>query len=709
MYLSKVRLVNWRSYKDQTFEFPKPTSRRPLVLVGAMNGHGKTSFLIALYVGMFGRFGIRYCEGYALHGEDEAPFYRKALKLFRRIGADPDQPTAIELTFSPTLNDKAEEEIRIVRRWHFTSSGAPKLGDSFEELQIYSDSKPLPRIPDVDTGTRRLEKLLFPPHTMPAFFFDGEQAQTLITNAGTPGIKKAIEVMFGTKILEEVHEQIRDFINHSHSEVGGKRAASKLEEDLQVKLSEREKLNQEIATLQQKEAELSKQKDQVEQERKHAQERLRLLGGAHTQDLSVLQEQLKQSQKRRDTAERELIQSVRQLGLSLALSRLDVAIQNRLEAEELREVWERLRSGTLDRADRVLEAAMPDPPDKDPLLGHLPSDVREKVRERFRSALEQIYHPPPQGCAAEYLLGHAMGEQRKALQESIQRSGSESGSQLRRKIQEYLVANSDYKDVEDRILKFNNLPREVDQLVEEINKLNNQMGEVLRRLHEAENQIKRLKGDLHNVNAEIGVFQERLAKLKPEQKRIAVAERVHRVLDKLLEELRPLAVNHLEKLVTRHFTAIIDQRFKGAQVVIPSDGPPELRRTQEDSQLIETMSGFEKRSFGIAFSLALAELTQRRLPLVIDTPLGNADSEYRPRLLRALTDVDLDQIIMLTHDEEVNGRLLSDMQDKTSAKFLVRFDRISNESKVYPNTYFGEVSDEPEIPRRDMAGQLQTD
>lgn len=44
---------------------------------------------------------------------------------------------------------------------------------------------------------------------------------------------------------------------------------------------------------------------------------------------------------------------------------------------------------------------------------------------------------------------------------------------------------------------------------------------------------------------------------------------------------------------------------------------------------------FEKRSFGIAFSLALAEITKRRIPLVIDTPLGNADSEYRPRTLKS--------------------------------------------------------------------------
>ena len=248
---------------------------------------------------------------------------------------------------------------------------------------------------------------------------------------------------------------------------------------------------------------------------------------------------------------------MRGLGVGLGLARLELAIRNRLEAEELREGWEHLRTGTLDRADRVLDAAMPEPPESDPLLGHLDSDVREKVKLRFRAALEQIYNPPPQGCAAEYLLGHAMGEQRKALREAVERSLSEGGPQLRRKVQECQAARSDYEDCESRLAKFKSLPQEVERLVAEITTYNSQMSEALRRLHEAENEIRRFKGDLHRVNAEIGPLQEQLAKLKPEQKRIAVAERVHRVLETLLEELRPLAVKHLQDSVTGYFASII--------------------------------------------------------------------------------------------------------------------------------------------------------
>lgn len=60
MYLSEVRIVNWRSYRDVRFALPEPSTKKPVALVGAMNGHGKTSLLYALYFGLFGRYATSF-------------------------------------------------------------------------------------------------------------------------------------------------------------------------------------------------------------------------------------------------------------------------------------------------------------------------------------------------------------------------------------------------------------------------------------------------------------------------------------------------------------------------------------------------------------------------------------------------------------------------------------------------------------------------
>ena len=173
MYLSKLQLRNWRSYADATFDFNEPTSRKSVVLIGAMNGHGKTSFLVSLYLGLFGRFGLRHCEGFS-HADEDEMSYRKAIERYRRNVADPDEPSVIDITLTPTLGDSDEEEVRVVRRWFFTGKNVAKQGESFEEVDIYVGGR-LQKRGDFDKDPLtiahdRLERNLFPAHVAPAFF-----------------------------------------------------------------------------------------------------------------------------------------------------------------------------------------------------------------------------------------------------------------------------------------------------------------------------------------------------------------------------------------------------------------------------------------------------------------------------------------------------------------------------------------------------------
>jgi len=68
--------------------------------------------------------------------------------------------------------------------------------------------------------------------------------------------------------------------------------------------------------------------------------------------------------------------------------------------------------------------------------------------------------------------------------------------------------------------------------------------------------------------------------------------------------------------------------------------------------------------------------------------LGNADSEYRPRTLKALADFDLDQVIILTHDKEVEPDLVEHIRGQVSQKFLVEYNEADGLSIVHPNRYF---------------------
>lgn len=692
MYLSRLHLKNWRSYGDAVFEFNEPTTRKSVVLIGAMNGHGKTSFLVSLYLGLFGRFGLRHCEGFNRAAEDDVASYRQAIERYRRNVSDPDDPTVIDITLAPTLGDTDEEEVRIVRRWYFTGRNTAKQGDAFEEVDVYVGGR-LQKRGDFDKDPLilahdRIERNLFPAHVAPAFFFDGEQAQKLIENMGEVGLKKAVEVMFGTKVLAELSETMSQYLLRCRSNVGGRRRTGERQLEFDAKVKERDDLNQRIAKLQVDHIKLEHEKDEKERQRTKLQEELARMGGAAGADAARLQGEYVRLEKEQTEAEKALGEIVCSMGFALGISRLAPAVVNRLKAEELREDWESLRRGTIENKEKVLAVALPEPPEADPLLGNIAPATRLKVRNRFLEALERIYNPPAPDCATEYLLGHVKGDARAKVLLQLSQAQSSGSTRIVQGAKRVREARENLEEIKGKIERLQHLPQTTKDIREQLDKLNTENQEVSRKLGLLEAEIRKLKADLHTLNEDIGRIQEELARLGPEQKRIAVAERVGRALDDLLEQLKPTTTARLEEYVTKYFRKIADKRFEGGKIHLPVGLPPEIELESGQRLALEAFSGFEKRSFGVAFSLALAEITKRRIPLVIDTPLGNADSEYRPRTLRTLAEFDLDQAIVLTHDEEVTPRLVQHIEPYIRQTFLVEYQGRERGSVIYPNQYF---------------------
>lgn len=55
MWISRLELTCFKGYQHQVFSFPEPIDGKNLVLIGGMNGYGKTSILEALYLCLYGK------------------------------------------------------------------------------------------------------------------------------------------------------------------------------------------------------------------------------------------------------------------------------------------------------------------------------------------------------------------------------------------------------------------------------------------------------------------------------------------------------------------------------------------------------------------------------------------------------------------------------------------------------------------------------
>ena len=650
-----------------------------------MNGCGKTSLLIGLYLGLFGRHGLRFVEG--LRDDDESTYYRGELEKFRRWGAPPDDPTFVEIGFAPMAQELRQPPIRVRRIWHFQSSGKLAPGDGAEDVHLYVNDEPVAMPHATDEPWRhQVERLLFPPNFLPAFFFDGEQAQRLIFEGADDQLQRDVAVLYGTEAAGFMHEKLRSYVTSLTQAAGGRHGSDRREQEMQELEKRREGIEAHVAELHREQRNLSSRRAQLDAAMQAAMERLRSGGGVGT-DLAQAQQQLKAAEQENEDASSALLRSIADLGLALAVSRLLLTIKGRLTAEELREQWLAMKAQTEDQTDSVLAAALPEPPESDELLGLLHPSLRESVRERFRLAIQLIYNPPPVGCAEEFLLGFAKGEarQRLGLRLADLTHGLPGVSAAIARVRD---ARERIDDAKSRICHAPEQTADLEVHRQVLTEATAERDDVTRQLLDTEREIAAQQEELGRCSKRIGEIASELQTLRPEFRRIQVAERAATALRELSGRLEPLACDRLRDRITHHFLNIADMRFRGSEVVFEA-ARPFLRRAGEPDKPIESMSGFERRAYGIAYSLALAEATGRRIPLVIDTPLGNADSEYRSRLLQSLAEVDLDQVIVLPHDAEVPASLLGSLSGNVLQTFLLEFDPAAHESRVRADSYFG--------------------
>ncbi|MCK5869492.1 MAG: hypothetical protein KAG45_02400 [Methyloprofundus sp.] len=73
----------------------------------------------------------------------------------------------------------------------------------------------------------------------------------------------------------------------------------------------------------------------------------------------------------------------------------------------------------------------------------------------------------------------------------------------------------------------------------------------------------------------------------------------------------------------------------------------------------ESLSAGERQIYAIAMLDALAKTSSRKLPMIIDTPLGRLDSKHRKKLVENYFPSASHQVIILSTDTEIGKTYLA--------------------------------------------------
>lgn len=689
MYLKSVTMKNWRSYRAARFDFPAPRPNKKVILVGAMNGHGKTSLLMALHLGLFGREAMQFVEGYRLDGGDKVRSYKQLLsRIIHRPALESDDPQVmVELEFVGA-NDEA---IVVTRTWNFRRGGQVRElddGGEGEEIRISINDR-LVKSSDWKDANTTVASRLFPLHVMPCFFFDGEQAQARVEATGGRAMADAIRALYGMSLVDELDDGLNSYINNQRTSL--KRDVGDVEvSELDRKRAQLAELDTQLTSMRRRKEELGALLEEAGTQRNAKLFEMQQLGDDRMIDLDQLARRKSDLQSQERDLGTRLTEGLAATALPLALRRRAASIERQLEAESIRDRWQVLKDETVPKVDKILDEAIPKRGDRD-IDPPLTDPQRTALESRLRKSLAALWSPPPTGCAGTYRFSFLAASERSATISRIKSLRATAGADIAALAADRQALKVKLRDVQKQWDANSDVKPKTEQLRKAYDDADAKFQELANERTGIDSNERGLSVQIGDLIAGIRQMEERQTKRGPAEQKLEVAERVRNVIRETRERLVPLCRTSIAEACSVHFSQMISDEYRKFRVDFDDQQQPMLRGPVGEIVPIGGMSGAQKRAFGLAFTLAVAEASGEDSPIVIDTPVGNMDSAYRMQVLRYLAKTSPGQLIFLSHDEEISRDYARELETYVAERFLVDFTPVKDGAGVSsprPGRYF---------------------
>ncbi|WP_107726780.1 DNA sulfur modification protein DndD [Neisseria weaveri] len=680
MWIHSIRLQNFKSYDHAFFSFPEPKDGRNIVLIGAQNGHGKTTLLEAVYLCLYDKDAISHLARAGLNtNETHYPDFLKAALHHR---AEP-RYGLYTMSLEIEMRQYWRGEIRglkIKRSWHFDNNKKLQADDNEVSVEIYHDGSYHPV--DEDQAGHYLNAYALPFDYAPFFFFDGEKIVQAAQHSGAGNwLNIALKGLLGVTLLDRLRNSLSEYRKKYISENTSQKMQEELhrtERALQAAEAQRDVFQEEYAKLDAQLAEWSAKYDNL----------LQQLGGGsdiRTSD-DFLQQKIKLDKEIEEFNEK-VKAAVKAMPLAfLPRGRLKL-LQIQLNQEKNRLNHEAGKNQIAEKVDDFWGAFVSSDKVKE-VLGRSASVILDDpmMKEAVKDCWENLFYPLPENCAQaiehNYLSVNAHAE----IQNEINRLGNMPQDKIGGLLEEADRREQERKQVLEEINKLKGTNK--DELVEQLKQAKNETGRLSGNKGHLKNQLMQQEKNYQKYKAEVARLQDNISDNNPHLLKSRRAGEVDKVIVRLTEELMKQKVGEVGEAATRINRAIAhDERID--RIRIDAGGKMALFGRDGCETRVDLSAG-QMQILIMSLVSALAEVTRYNAPFVIDTPLARLDEGHRQGLFRHWSGLQ-QQVILLSQDTEITPQVRRQLEPHISRTYLVEADSLDSagaRSRVTADFYF---------------------
>ncbi|WP_321402595.1 DNA sulfur modification protein DndD [Maridesulfovibrio sp.] len=665
MWISLIELTNFKSYQHQMLTFPQPESGKNVVLIGGMNGYGKTTLLEALYLCLFGKDSMTHLARAGLNIDDVKGYPTFLERAFNGESKREGRDTMIVRI---VINKTKNKAIDISRKWYFRSNGT---WAAEEEAIVREIKKDVPGTPRVDGRNNfhlsdMLDNFLVPAHIAPFFFFDGEEVKKLADQGRVEQVKQGLEGLLGVVLLRSLSDRLRNF------EMQKRLGVNNVDENKLAQLGDMLFKNEdELKRLQEKDKSSEDRIRTLKAQREALYERITSAGGACS-DVATVKELVEEREQLRNELrdkQKHLEETlVGKLPFHLVSKNVMESLKDQLTAESKYFSWE-AEKRTLEPRKNEFERAFhgAEKPSIDP---ELTVDQKEAIDKRIETAWASLFYPPPSDCASEIIHSYLHEDQRDDALNFLA-TLSLGQQEIQDNIDEQARLTKRAEDLSRKISKLEGIDRdgtlthlkdELKKAQEELDSLSEASRADDRRLHTLESQVK-------SQRAEYEREKKKLEDSSPIRAIMDKSERVRKTIDKIIPALFPLKVQELAKAMTQVYKQLAHKN-QVERIEIDNDGSTTILGKSGKEISFDRSAG-ENQIFATALIAGLAKVSGVKAPMVVDTPLGRLDSKHRENILNFWTHDKKRQVILLSQDKEIDHEFYTQIEPNILKTYLL--------------------------------------
>lgn len=662
MKFRKLTIENYKSFQFPTeIAFPIGEDGHSIFLIGGMNGAGKTSIMEA----------INYC----LYGA-------KAEEIFRNINRREKAKGNASVTFELVIEMDEHSELIVKRSWSAGASNDPKPRDLTERLVVVRDGKRV-TVQNQEIWQDYIRAAI-PPGITQFFFFDGEKIQEIAADDHSEvRLKSSLEAALG---IQYINRLASDILYIKQEERKGFVEIS--DEDLEFKQSELKREKSKLARRVQERTDATNELNGFKSQLEEAKKRFEAAFHVAPESREAMREQEKkriQLSTRLAQVESEIrALCERTLPFSLAGS-LFTSIRRQIDLERESASGEAIKQHAAELAKRIVRVVE----EPEPIYTEKLSD--ERMLELERRIFRLLREGDPGGEAAKILdLSDRDAARVLNKMETLERSDVfllepllEEAKQLEGQLRQLeSVAQSGGLSATEREL--------FEELQGEMEGCSAQIGRKTEQLRLLEEELLTLQKRINEIEVEIEKLYEKHSVSRDKADFIEECDSIASVLNQFVVRLRKNKVALLQEK-TFEMYRLLSSRSGLIKDIVIDDKTYEVRIIDRNGHEIRksALSAGEKEVFAVSLLWGLAQTSELKLPIIIDTPLSRLDSTHRDNIVNSYFPNAGEQVVILSTDTEIDNNYYRVLKPRLSGAASLEFDQRQELTTFRPG-YFWE-------------------